>query len=126
MKDCIESTYSKIPTGYARKWHNNKHWYHHRLVWTQHNGDIPQGYIVRHKCDNPSCINIDHLELGTLKDNTLDMLQRNRQYSKLTEAQVLDIRAKQGHISRKELAYEYNVSRSLIDKVMQRKMWKHI
>lgn len=51
----------------------------HRAVYLAFYGEIPSGLIVRHSCDNGTCINPDHLLLGTKKDNTQDMLERNRE-----------------------------------------------
>ena len=52
----------------------------HRLAYmiTKGNGEIPKGFIVRHSCDNRSCINPDHLLLGTKQDNMNDMVNRKR------------------------------------------------
>ncbi len=50
----------------------------HRLAYMLTRGEIPKGFIVRHSCDNKSCINPDHLQLGTKKDNTQDMMKRDR------------------------------------------------
>lgn len=50
----------------------------HRVAWELANGPIPAGLVIRHKCDNPPCVNVDHLELGTVADNVRDRDQRGR------------------------------------------------
>ena len=49
----------------------------HRVAWEEVHGPIPDGLVVRHKCDNRACINVDHLELGTHKDNRHDAARRH-------------------------------------------------
>lgn len=50
----------------------------HRLMWEMHNGPIPDGLVVRHRCDVRACVNPDHLEIGTVADNQQDMVERER------------------------------------------------
>lgn len=52
----------------------------HRLSYEITKGEIPKGMLIRHTCDNPLCINPDHLILGTPKDNHDDMVARGRAY----------------------------------------------
>lgn len=53
-------------------------WQAHRLVYTVYKGNIPDGLVVMHSCDNPKCCAIEHLSLGTHKDNMQDAQRKNR------------------------------------------------
>lgn len=64
--------------GYGRISVNGSPYSTHRIAYAERYGPIPDGMIVRHKCDNPPCCNPDHLELGTQADNIADMVSRGR------------------------------------------------
>lgn len=49
-----------------------------RLLWESTNGPIPKGMVVMHSCDNPPCVNLGHLSIGTHADNASDRVTRNR------------------------------------------------
>jgi hypothetical protein len=104
-----------------------------RYIYTLYKGEIPEGMFVRHKCDNPSCINPDHLELGTPAENSKDMVERNRSLkgssspqAKLTEEDVLQIRRKAKNTHYKEIAQEYSVNEYTIRMIIYGKIWKHV
>ena len=94
----------------------------HRKVYCVANNvslESIRGQVVRHKCDNPRCINPEHLELGTYKDNSEDMVKRWRSDTVLTPAQVLEIRQRYKPRSRlrdsaRQLAADLGVTKTAV------------
>lgn len=117
--------------GYAQFCLNSKSVHSHRLSYFLTHGEIPEGHVIRHKCDNRSCCNPTHLSSGTSKDNVYDMISRNRHphgdtcgMSKVTDEQALVI--KRSTLSRKELAKEYGVSIVTIKRIQLGYNRKHL
>lgn len=109
----------------------------HRIAWTIYRGEIPSGIFVCHRCDNPLCVNPDHLFLGTHSENMKDMKAKGRSNyisgeqspkSKLTEKDVKNIRKsyKRNIVTMRSLADRYGVSMGAIQSVLNRTNWKHI
>lgn len=105
----------------------SKRMYVHRLVWERANGPVPPGLEVLHGCDNPRCVNLKHLSLGTRKDNTDDMVRKGRQaggsrlpQTKLTDEDIQDIydRYHAGGVLQRELAEERGVAQGLISMIV--------
>lgn len=110
----------------------------HRVCWQIHNGAIPEGLFVCHRCDNPICVNPAHLFLGSASDNMRDMSAKgrgkaNRQNgeanhaAKLREADVIAIRQMAARGDRiVDIADRYGVSRRAIGMVVSGRNWAHV
>lgn len=105
----------------------------HRVSYQLHKGPIPPGKYVLHTCDVRSCVNPDHLYIGTHADNTRDAVARQRyvrgeQHSsnKLAEQEVREIRALRSRFSQRRLAALYGVNKTTVYEIQARKSWKHV
>lgn len=98
----------------------------HRFSWEIHNGPIPPGNLVLHRCDVTRCVNPAHLFLGTNSDNCHDRDLKWRLSHKLTEEEIRKIRAFGYSVSGSSLAAMFGVSRSNIDCVRSGKTWRHV
>lgn len=132
---CWFWTGTKDPDGYGMiHYGKNKQLKAHRASWLIHRGDFDLTLIVCHSCDNPSCVNPDHLFLGTVQTNTLDKVKKNRQTkgstnfgSKLTEESVLKIKELLSlGVTGSRIAKDYKISTSVISSIKQNKSWKHV
>lgn len=122
--------------GYGSIWTGYKLRRAHRFSWLIHNGDIPDGIRVLHKCDVPQCVRPSHLFLGTDIDNIVDKLSKgrgnNRRGSdhpgaKITESQVVQMRIERERgTPLKELETKYGLSNGEISLICNRKKWRHI
>ncbi len=122
--------------GYGQISINGKPRRAHRISYEMHKGEIPKDMFVCHKCDNPSCVNPDHLFLGTQEDNMKDMFKKNRQntakgerrfFSKLKNEDIPQIRELYNNNNRtKIIANIYGVSTQSILDIINGKAWKHV
>lgn len=76
--DCWEWKGSKLPTGYGMLSIKRITYRAHRMMWFIAYGEIPADLHVLHSCDNPSCVNPEHLWVGTAKDNARDREEKGR------------------------------------------------
>lgn len=109
----------------------------HRLSYQMHKGQIPDGMVVMHECDNPSCVNPAHLRAGTASENIRDSFAKGRKVcvpplhrgedqhlAKLDDNKVRVIRASKKTNS--ELAREFGVSLCSIARARARMTWRHV
>jgi hypothetical protein len=76
--DCWEWQGAKLKAGYGQTRVGTKNMLVHRVVYEHTVGPIPDGMVVMHTCDNPSCCNPNHLRLGTQQDNVDDRIAKGR------------------------------------------------
>ena len=78
LNGCLEWMGGTNPDGYGKLYLDGKTVATHRIAWENVNGPIPDGMLVLHSCDNPPCCELTHLRLGTVADNSADMVSRGR------------------------------------------------
>jgi len=112
--------------GYGRLATSNGRWvFAHRFSWELVNGKIPEGMCVCHKCDIRSCVNPEHLFVGTQADNNMDMAMKFRQGQALLNAdQVRMIRDTK--LPAKTLAERFNTCLGVIYGVRSGRSYKHV
>jgi hypothetical protein len=126
---------AKHVKGYGAFRFNNRMGRAHRFSYELHRGGIPAGMLVLHRCDNPACVNPDHLFLGTNADNMADKVSKGRQAhhgfrgdehptAKLTVAEVLAVREAEG--THREVAAQFGVSRKQIEDIRARRAWAYL
>lgn len=145
--DCWEWLGSKNDEGYGRvRWPDGSRKSPvvgaHRVAFEIARGGIPSGMLIRHTCDNPTCVNPEHLLIGTKADNASDMVLRGRHvsrvnpkalrhgdrhyWSKLTEADVFDIyRMRQEGKTLKLIALAKGVTLGNVAAILKGRSWKH-
>lgn len=139
MGPCIEGVKRYNSDGYCRVQVNGKGRLAHRVAYCTAHGltlDDIHGMVVRHKCDNPPCINPEHLELGTHADNMRDKVLRGRialqrgemhYRASLTRDEVDAIRRQYatGAFTQAQLAAAYGISQGNLANIVTGKTWAH-
>lgn len=137
INDCWEWTGYRERRGYG-KFGFDGGTLAHRFSYLYHKGEITEGMQVCHSCDNTSCVNPDHLWLGTNRDNQVDCIKKGRAFrnspkgsrnglSKLTETKVKEIRKlKKEKVTEREIAKRFGISKSNVFYITSRRTWKHV
>ncbi len=139
-EDCWNWKTGKDRDGYGRFWIDGDTLPASRVSWMISKGDIPgpidrYPLFVCHKCDNPSCVNPNHLFLGTTRDNVSDMMLKGRQLSGenngssvLTAEKVIEIRRlnKELGFGKRRIAKMFNIGASTVQHILQGRTWAHL
>lgn len=133
---CVEFMGCRDACGYGRINKDGKLVRIHRETWIKERGEIPEGMCVCHKCDNPPCINIEHLFLGTHKENMVDKKSKGRNAntngeknpsSKLKSEDIPEIRSR---IMSGETCYgiakDYGVTGEAILSIKHERTWNSV
>lgn len=132
-EECWEWQASKSPQGYGHFGAGDGVTKAHRYSYILHNGPIPEGMHVCHRCDNPPCVNPAHLWLGTANDNNADKVAKGRayrgeahQFAKLTHDAVRWIRKNSPAMSSAAMARELGLCDETVRQVVKGHTWKHV
>lgn len=121
--ECWNWKASKSLQGYGQIVIRYKRYKAHRIAWYLANGNFPKKLCVCHHCDNPSCVNPDHLFLGSHQNNMSDASHKGRM-SKLSIEDIGDIRWLQLYKwSVQDLAAEFCVPAQSIQDILDGKTW---
>ena len=129
--ECWEWRAGKHTRGYGQFSYRGDNVASHRFAYMLVNGEIPDGLVVRHSCDNPACCNPVHLSVGTQADNVADRHSKGRSArgsrdgeAKLTEDDVLEIiRLLDGGSTQTSLAARYGVVVGTINHISTGRKW---
>lgn len=117
--------------GYGVKRYKGDKWLAHRLYYTRFKGQIPPGYLVCHKCDNPKCCNPSHLFVGTTRTNMIDMAQKGRSKTPWgknhPDSIPIDLDKLRGMVmmkmSHEAIAQHFGVSEGHMTRIINGKTW---
>lgn len=155
---CLVWGGAKSDDGYGQIWHgpDKRLYLTHRVMCAAHHGEIPQGGMACHNCDNPSCCNPDHLYIGDVRTNAADMASRKRGYLQKNPDRVRDLASMGGRacagknlfrngisvsaklvveqvkeirtsaLRSRDLAAKFGVSRKTVEAVRRGKTWQTV
>lgn len=141
MSDCVYWEKCKDKDGYGMTFHNGKVVRAHRLAYCEANNlDLVEikRLVVRHRCNNPSCVNPEHLLVGTQADNNRDRANANRSHrpfgekncsAVLSEPAVREIKLRNNrglNVTHEALGREFGVSQATISRILSGKRWGYV
>ena len=124
---CWEWQAYRWPDGYGSFWYNGRNWRAHHISYMIHTGKtIPDGMVIMHTCNNKSCVNPEHLLLGTYSENIRQAYADGLRSRKLNYSIAHTIRESYNarEFSCSQLAQQYNVTESTIWGVVQERLYQ--
>ena len=130
---CWEWTGKRIVAGYGQFFFDGAHRFATHIVWRLiYGSDVPKGKHVLHRCDNPPCVNPEHLFLGDQKENMEDAVIKNRHSHKethgMTKLSATDVEAIRAMGKEKktyfEIALRFGISFQHVGQIINHKRWK--
>ena len=131
---CIIWTGKSHSNAHGRMTVQGKSYYAHRVAYVMFKGPLPIDKVVCHSCDNPQCVNVEHLFLGSIRDNSIDLAKKglngtvlhpeayaNRRFGpKITdEIKMAALNAYlDTNLSQREIAAKYGISKSMVNKII--------
>lgn len=111
--------------------------YAHRVSYTLAKGEIPEGMVVMHSCDNTRCVNPKHLSVGTFKDNSQDSIKKkraactkqhgsNNPYAKVSELTVQRLRIVGNALTQSRLTQLTGTTRENVGQILRLQTWAHV
>jgi hypothetical protein len=130
--ECWEWIRRKHRQGYGQFGYKRKYMLAHRASWILFKGDIPENMSICHKCDNPSCVNPEHLFIGTHADNMIDAFMKNRKSTKgykhprskvtnETIEKIFKLRAK--GMTQLAIGLICGICQHMVSKILRKKHW---
>lgn len=125
---CWEWLGHRDAKGYGEFWIFGDTYRTHRISYMLLHGFIPSTLFVCHKCDNPCCVNPDHLFSGTSSDNMIDLIMKGLKPDvKLNPSVVIEIRtAFNSGVKRKDLLSKYNISANCLNSLLRKEKWSFV
>lgn len=132
--DCWPWTGWFNSNGYGQIKDGNKALLAHRVSYALHVGDIPPGMCVIHRCDNPACVNPNHLRLGSKVENNLDKVVRDRcskgeetKNNKVLSHQITEIRNRRAAgETLASIGKSFGLGTSQVWRISRNESWAHI
>lgn len=113
--------------GYGQFRSGGKLYRAHRVALARSGVEVPDSAFVLHSCDRPSCVNPNHLRVGTLADNNRDIAIRERSFHiKVSNADVLKIRELRGKITNAEIAARFGLRPAQVSAIQTGRERRHV